>query len=361
MKKISETNVNILLFIFVLNSILDIFGSIFPEFSTKINIIIVCFYLICFLILFSTIGISRHLIFYMFFAAILILITRDISRISIFVCFFIMSIRKYINLNKIIKPLLICNIVIICLVVIAYFFGFNKKFDTYIYRPSLGKEVYRYSFGFTHPNQFMIKIFFIYILSLLLSNSITLNLFWILLTYLLYNFTYSRTVFLIIIVISTIQILLNIFRMVGKRKNECSKTYILTISIPIMLIISIIFSYIFNGTAIDELFSGRLSINNELFNLYGVSLFGNKFLESYIFDNSYIQMLLTKGIIFFLLYSYAIYYHFRGCSFSKREIIIYIGILALAFMEVCLLKYDIMLLIGLLPVGYRKEIVNYDS
>lgn len=232
---------------------------------------------------------------------------------------------------------------------IAYKLGFNQNYDTQIWRPLYQTTFFRKSFGFTHPNQFMIYIFNIFALLVLYKNSVITNIVSIIGVSILYIGTKSRTVFFIVLTVNFIFLLINVYNNLRNKKKEEKYYYFKSILfiVPIFLFISFILSMVFANTFLDNVFSGRLEINKYMI-LQGVKLLGNNYLEDSIFDNSYLHILLSKGIIYFVLYSIVFYKKFTKIKLNFTSIIILFSIFSLAFMEVCLMKNPIFLLLAIL-------------
>ncbi|EOM07200.1 hypothetical protein U9U_01812 [Enterococcus faecium EnGen0260] len=66
----------------------------------------------------------------------------------------------------------------------------------------------------------------------------------------------------------------------------------------LFFLISISLLLIPSNSYFDELLSGRITLYKSFFSTTGFTLFGNSTLEEAMFDNGYLQMLLSKGIIY---------------------------------------------------------------
>lgn len=348
MNSISKSSIPIFLII-----IIDYIMSVLPEYAMYCNYSIVIILLLCFLYTSISKKIKYIDIFAILAAVILIIISRDTTRISLFVFAISLNINTLKN-KQVLKHILALNLICLSIIIIAYLLGFNKSYDTEIWRPLLGKTVPRMSFGFTHPNQFMIRVFVIFCMAILLYNNLITYLLSIIIGYFFYKTTHSRTTYYIMIGIICVLLIKWIFQKItNKNYTHFIKPKCTLCAIPLLLIFSILLSYYGKNTVFDTYFSGRLTLNYKYLE-QGFSMLGNASLEDATFDNSYIQMFLSKGIIYFLAFSIIFFFKFKKCRFDFKSYVILIGILALAFMEVCLLKYSIMLLFGML-INYNDQ------
>lgn len=355
--------INTISYISLIFIVILIYGiSVFPQFATFLNIIITLITLlnfVCVLIITKRINISLIIVFVISF--LLILLSLDISRVSTLVFASFMYIYRFMNKKRLAKTIFLISLLCFLIILIAYFFGFNTEYDTEIWRPLIGETVSRKSFGFTHPNQFMINwlsIIIAYIYSRRI-NCLHMVLIFVV-TYIFYYYTQSRTVFYIIVFLTILVMLLLIFNKAKTFKKIKSKNYknIIIIALLFFFVFSIVFSIYGKGTYFDTLLSGRLTINYNMLR-QGVSLLGNSILEDKTFDNSYLHLLLTKGILFTITYIYIFYMYFKNKKVNLLDFISITAVLLLAFIEVCFLKINIMLIIALVSnQNYKKE--TYD-
>lgn len=276
----------------------------------------------------------------------MILFTFDPSKISILVFLLLLLIFEKVNRNMIIT-FLITSLMLYSLVVFLYLvFGFNNQYDSRFWRPIVGYD-YRYSLGFTQPNQTMIKFLVIAISSLVIVKSKkVISILILIITYILFTFTASRTASVILAVVVLFYLLISERVLLTKRFNVFAKY---------MFIIGLIFSYYlsvsFNNTFIDDLLTGRLRINYYFISTYDLSLLGHEIGDT-VFDNAFLHMLVTNGILFTILYSYYFSRIFKSKSLSVDQIIVLFCFMSIAFMEVILLKIDLLLLMILI---FRQE------
>jgi hypothetical protein len=124
----------------------------------------------------------------------------------------------------------------------------------------------------------------------------------------------------------------------------------------IFTIISLVLSLYFYDSFINSLLTGRLALNNKYLS-QGVFLFGNLSLEDSTFDNSYIHMLVTKGYLYFIVYLIIFYKSFKNVKFDLKLGVLFISIMLLVFMEVVLLRYNVIILFALL-ISYSRSSSN---
>lgn len=337
--------------------VLDIIIGCFPQDALYLNIISVTIVMIAVFVKFLETGISFKMLVTFFIDIILVILTKDVSNISLlfFVSLFYLSRNDY-NISTT-KSLFYTSAISLCVILFLYFcFGFNRQFDTTIWRPLEEKSNNRLSLGFSHPNQFMIRFFVTFILGLLSFKHKNLySIVFFIVAFCVKNLTESRTVYYIILLLTLTILFLSFFKVKLDSKINNKIKIFFAFSFVFFLLFSIVVSIAFAGSKLDIYLSGRLLINKR-FLAEGVTLFGNKNMSLKTFDNSYIHILLTSGLIYTAVYSITwIYYFFNIQKMTLLQVLVLLGILALSFMEVCLLKYSIMILF--MAITYDKS--NY--
>lgn len=327
--------------------VLDILIGCLPQYNLYLNIISVIMVMIVIFGVFVKNGLTIKFIIISLIDVLIVAVTKDVSNISllIFISLLYLGEKNYNDLTN--KSLFYTSVTTLSIILFCYFiFGFNRQYDTTIWRPLEGKSISRLSLGFTHPNQFMIRFFMTFALGLFVfKHKVTYSILFSIITFGINNLTKSRTVFYIILAITFIIFILRILKInITMTINNKFKN-VLAFSFIFFLIFSIFMSLWFAETSIDTYFSGRLLINKRFIE-EGITLFGNKNLALETFDNSYLHMLLSSGLIFTLVYSFIWTYYFLYIKNLKLvNFLVFIGVLVLAFMEVCMLKYSIMILI----------------
>lgn len=182
-----------------------------------------------------------------------------------------------------------------------YFFGFNLDKNIEMWR--LTKIISRNSLGFTHPNVAMLSalsLLFYYLCILTEKKYFRIDKLIIPLIFLiiLYSLTLSRT--------TSIAVLMLFLLLLFRNKYFFCNKYLLNNFVILLFIlfflISISLLLIPSNSYFDELLSGRITLYKSFFSTTGFTLFGNSTLEEAMFDNGYLQMLLSKGIIYTALF-----------------------------------------------------------
>lgn len=314
--------------------------EIFPEYYYVFNIGIVVV-LFLFYILSNQFMIKVWDIVFAGFSLVLIILLLDAARISIFVFYLFLQIRNFYN-KAYVKQYL--NILLACfiLVLIAYCFGFNQEYDKLSWSPSQGTVIEEKGLGFVNPNRCMLYLFCLSCLALLLSENSWQYIAILAINYVFFKYTQSRTFFYVMLFIIAVLLVLKLFR------SEMKYTFIGK-AVPVvflgLLALSMILPQFFSNTFLNALFTGRL-YHNKAFLGTGITLFGNAYLESATFDSSYLHMLLTKGIVFFALFTILLIGHCRKARINNKRAVLLCAIFMTGFMEVIFLECNIMYLIG---------------
>ena len=171
------------------------------------------------------------------------------------------------------------------------------------------RYIYRYTFGYKHPNTVHILFTALCFLYLYLYEGKTRAVSYVLLAglnYLMFMCTYSRTG----MVMGYICILLSLLLRFKKTKNVvlvCSK-YIY----HVLFIISIFFGVLYGRSdfvgRIDELLSGRIYYTHVMLSTYVPPLFGKADYQAGIIDNGYIALLYHGGL---LAFGWIMFYHLK--------------------------------------------------
>lgn len=175
-----------------------------------------------------------------------------------------------------------------------------------------GKKIYRYSFGFSHPNVFAMYLFWTTVMYYYLKYE-ELSRIDYCITFLLMIFIYifpnSRTSALIMGV-------LLIATLLDKKINYIVNLNILITCVFIFCILSIFWIRKYPFNKIDEMLSGRIAMASVVYENYGISFLGtdirkgtpityinNNYLSSVTFlDSTYYCLLLNYGIVSFITY-----------------------------------------------------------
>ena len=183
-----------------------------------------------------------------------------------------------------------------------------------------GENDLRYSLGFTHPNEV-----FLFFLPIVLSGFYLFSdkkLFYILvfgISTVLYNLTYCRTGFYIVMLFLFFVLIKKIFTKKSVKKIILIFTVILTI---LSIIIAIKFGSDINNN-ITKILSGRPYYWNYYINNGTIfTLFGHNKVEGIYLDNFYMYMLVEIGFIGYIIYIYIYYISLKKLNFDYRCLII---------------------------------------
>ncbi|MCH4056726.1 MAG: hypothetical protein LKE89_02080 [Lactobacillaceae bacterium] len=227
------------------------------------------------------------------------------------------------------------------LVVMSYYlFGFNKTYDSAMWR--IDSLVDRSSIGFTQPNQAMIAwvgTFFGVSLKKNQSNK-CIYLLLLVVSTLIYYETKSRTGYIILLAILG---LMYIFRNSLDRKvSNLMKVFL--VNLPLLLMgISAWMTTQANNSFLNSLLTGRPVLYKKFFDLAGVTLWGTGLIENQMLDNSYLSMLIGKGVVFTSLYLITLMYLVLSArEISVRTYIVFALFFIYGLTETMLFKFELL-------------------
>lgn len=264
--------------------------------------------------------------------------------------------RNRISLNSL-KIILKYSAVIYVFIIASYYFlDFNVDKNVEMWRVT--KIIYRSSLGFIHPNLAMLSLapLLLYYFCILTKKKffrIEKLIIPLVILVIIYLLTLSRTIFIAYFVL----FILLVFR----RKSFFCENYLLNYFVILIFILFFLLSMSFllvpSNSYFDELLSGRITLYKSFFYTTGFKLFGNSRLEEAMFDNGYLQMLLSKGIvytIFFVIVIIGILKKRINHSESSNWIIVIFFIIAIT--ETTLAKMELWApLIILLNLNINQE------
>ena len=225
-------------------------------------------------------------------------ITNDIM---IFELLLMVTASIGLKFNEVVKNDFKSKIIIFTLIVSSYLLGYTSTNFTIFRNGEL-----RNSFGFYHPNTFgmyvmIVFLEYIYIMrpkniGLILSGSL-------LAVFVNFSSNARSAVYSMISVI----VLVLLRRYVDKSIQNKTMAFILRNIYLFLLAISIYMTILYinkNDLALwlNELMTGRISLQAEYMNRYNVGLFGNMIDFTKTLDNGYIKYLLNYGILVVVLY-----------------------------------------------------------
>lgn len=287
-------------------------------------------------------------------AAVLIVAWQDATKISLFVAFLFWQTSTLYEKSstKLYRNILLAAFV--C-VVIAYCFGFNRQYDRLNWSPSQQMYLRERPLGFINANRCMLFVFVISCMMLMGAEKVWQYLLIALANGILYQFTKSRTFLYVLLMVVGALCLLKVFK--------CEKTVsAFGKSIPwvylALFAFSILLPYFFAGTRLDQIFTGRLG-TNKAFLQSGITWFGNSALENTTFDSAYLHMLLTKGVVFLVLFTGIFFYCCKKATITNKGAVMLCAVLVAGFMEVIFLDSNILFLMGIAMHSGREKEENY--
>ena len=352
-QKAQNSITNLVNIILPLVLVLEYVSAVFAGISFGVNIVAALLIMVLYLRLLLERNCRKSDIFFMLATLIIIIASSDPTRISILCVYVLFSLMKYYD-KRTLKNCLITTAVCLFVIVLSYLlFGFNRQYDTEIYRPLSGVTVSRRCFGFTHPNQFTIYLLAFTILVYLATNKFWLHTIVTALDIIFFNATQSRTVLYVILFIFIAMVVIRVTKLRNLKRRVA-----MPIVFVLFIFMSIVLSVYFAGTKLDVILTGRLALNKQYL-ASGVSLFGTDEFDNTYFDNSYIHMLVTKGLVYSIIYSVFLIIVLCKKKFSWASAVLLMAIFLEAFMEVIFLKYSFMIIIPLI-CKFRIEF-NHDT
>ncbi len=323
-------------------------SSVFRNISFLCNIIAVIAILFLYLSFLFNNNIHWKDLIVTILSGLLIAFSGDISYISLLCVYVLFSVRHFFS-KHLIKRCLYVSVICMGTIMIAYFFGFNRQYDTEIYRPIIDKTVARMSFGFVHPNQFTIFLLLITILFYMCTYSLKAYTLITIIDFILFQCTQSRTMMYVTLFLYFMLLLIRLLK-----PKELKKAYIIPCLFILFIVFSIVLSLFCSNSWIDTILTGRLALNKKYLE-QGITLFGNPYLDSKPFDNSYIHMLVTKGVVYFVSYCFIVIFNFYKSQFKWKNAVLMLVIFMEAFMEVIFLKFGFMIIMPMLCMYGAKE------
>lgn len=245
------------------------------------------------------------------------------------------------------------NLFLFSIVVFLYFtVNFNSHINYGMWR--IDGMIFREGIGFSHPNQAMLIWLGCALGILSFANqkgAIKTFLAVTIPTIAVFHYTQSRTATLVIIALCFLVLIFN------KTLNKpLTKLESIAISLypTILSVFSIALVYLPYRPEIDAIFSGRIKLYKEFYYRSDLSLFGDSALESAMIDNSYIHGILTKGVLFFLVYLFIFFILLRSNKYMTRnDAIVIIGFFTVGLAKTMLFRLDLLILVIL--VIYRNQ------
>lgn len=247
-------------------------------------------------------------------------ITKNTLLLDLFFVIYASSNKKF---EEILKGDLVIKFVITTIILLAYFSGKTiTRFEV-----TRDNEYIRNAFGFYHPNTFGMYIMMIYFEIMALSKKINLKniLLGMLSIVIIYYTSNSRTAYFtigIFLIFGLIMLSLKLF------KKDDVKLYNLKLNKYLFLIltfISMAVTYLYGIKShfvlkLNDLFSGRISLQYINMQKFPVTLFGNNIMFYRTLDNGFLKLLLNYGIISVIIYWGIFYLNFRKLMRNKDDV-----------------------------------------
>lgn len=242
-------------------------------------------------------------------------------RKGVLIFLFIMMCR-FIPFSLIVKTFVVATLT--GMLFIAFTYALNLYPETYLnlYRDD---GSYRYLLGYRFPT-FMPNFYFHLILCWTFLRGSKINIFELIviniINYFIYQFTDTKAVFALVILLS-ISIFFLKYLKVGFQSKFLGGIYAFFTKYAFLIfgLIAILLQYTYDPSfawmgKLNTALSGRLSLGHWGFELYNITLFGNlvefvPMLEAsennkfFYIDSAYVQLLLVHGVIIYTLFAYA--------------------------------------------------------
>lgn len=264
---------------------------------------------------------------------------------------YIVIIFKIINKKKRLKTILFVLIFFYIATILLNYFGiFNESISRIILRKFENFSKNRYTLEFAYPNMAMsllLPIFFLLYYLYYDKAKILISIFIFITGKIVFNYTYSRTTFLLI--------LLFIFLILVNDKYIEKLKRIFLLEGEIIIFFTFLLSYYFRNTFLNKFFSGRLILFYNYLTNFQITFFGNKEIiehyKRYPLDNVYLRTLFENGIIDFSLLIILIFYVIKILFENKdyKVIRIFSIVLIFGFIESTALYYYFNIIYFIIP------------
>ena len=242
---------------------------------------------------------------------------------------------KDIDLKDLLKKTYYIKSLLFFSLIILSFLGIRE--NTVFEDVRIGENVIKYGFGIGHPNLVHATLFIIICLSIYCNFAkfkIRNYFFWMMANLFLYQFTKSRTGFLVIVFMLTISFII-------ENKIIYKILEVPIIVFPIILpFVCLGMGYLYSDSTmiqkVSDLLQGRIMWINYCFENIKINLFGTNWgSEVIILDCGYAMILFRYGIVLFLLFLLANFFMIRKFYIEKMlpELVILIGFLVYAVTE----------------------------
>lgn len=329
--------------------ILAYFGNLFNDPQIGQKAIAVGDYLITFVgvlgivYLISAKGIRINLIdiFLVLTSILCVVVTQRLNLIVIAILLIFMIYFNEVNTKGLLTVYCVAVSVFLVIIMLDYYLLKNHQ-NTDIVMWRIDHLITRKTLGFSHPNQFMIAWMGLCIAYLLkikkyyFVGGATI----LVLNFLFYYLTASRTEFLLVC--------FSVVAIVGLRKwlemplSKFAK-FLLAIAPLFLLGISFMMIQFYQNPTLNTYLSGRPTLYKQFYDSNGISLFGSLDLEDAMFDNSYLQLLLSKGLVIGVMYIVIMFRFVKNNYINLRFAILLAVFYVSGITETLLFKFEIFL------------------
>ncbi|MDR3240568.1 MAG: hypothetical protein LBT37_00160 [Lactobacillaceae bacterium] len=288
--------------------------------------------------------IKLYEILFLTLGGLLIVYKRDLSMISLpmFVMLFaeLQHSFKRIDFLYVVKRLFFFALIIFWAIVLAYFtIGFGKEHDVNMWR--IDHMVFRASLGFVHANQATMMCMSVFLLGFAWyakTRNIILLAAVFGMTVFVVSQTQSRTTFYSMCVIAAVGLLAWAFL----RSSIGIARYFLVVMVLGVFAWSYYLLTVPPEPQLNNLLSGRITLWQTFYHRTGIHFLGTPSLEYAMFDNGYLQMMLSKGLYFLVLFmSIQIYLITSMKKMTVATAIAFAGYLIVGVTETSLLHFDV--------------------
>lgn len=310
----------------------------------------------------------REILFIAIFTILGIVILIASKKTTILISIVSIILAKNINYEKLFKAVFVVRLLGFISVISLSLMGLVENVKSYRLLET-GDIITRYSLGFQHANITYLNFLVLVILYIYINYEKLRGrqyIFILILSWILYAVTDSRTGFLVLL----ITILINIL---SKKKKLINNFFVRKgiILMPIICSFFILSTSIFYSTSnkllyeLNSVLTGRLELSSRFLKMYNIKLFGQTIIEgsnvngSYLrIDSGYISLLLGYGFIIFIIFIIAQISILKRYinSGNNREIALIISFLIYGITEVYI--YNIFINISLIFLSdllYKKE------
>lgn len=277
---------------------------------------------------------------------------------------------RCIDVKYLYKLLFLATSLLLFFIVIRFFYEYNILNESEYVFDELN-NIKRYTFNLYNPNLFSMKIFVWATLCILSRNKVSFytGTFLILLIYMTFQFTNSRTSFYLMILM-VVMIISNQYLNYMRYKLIRFIFNISILTFALFSILTMLYYYEFNTflEPINQVLSHRIRFSAEAFGNFGIHLFPSNIRvlldpeNSSVIDNGYVYLLLSGGVVYFILFMLLSSYLMINLNKNRlynEAIVLFISMLyLLSESHFINMSYNIALLLFCLFI-YKEKLLTY--